>query len=163
MDTRSHSDTFARDEYARAKKAWGGIFRSHKEAQKRQSKGSTPFSSGRDFTTLNSVLNTTAHDMGWSEEMEQARLIADWSQLVGETTAPHTQVVSLSDGLLMIKCDSTAWATQLRRMRSEILTQILTEYPESGVQDIRFLSPDAPTWRHGRRVSPGRGPRDTYS
>lgn len=163
MNDNTDSNTFAREEYTRVKKAWGGVTRSQTQSQRGQKKGSTPFSPGRDFTSLSSVLNTTSRDMGWTQEMEQARLIGEWSHLVGETTAPHTKVVSLSNGVLLIQCDSTAWATQLRRMRAQILTQILDEYPQSGVDDIRFLSPDAPTWRHGKRVISGRGPRDTYS
>ena len=34
--------------------------------------------------------------------------------------------------------------------------------PEAGVDGIRFIGPDVPSWKWGPRTIPGRGPRDTY-
>ena len=33
---------------------------------------------------------------------------------------------------------------------------------EAGIESIRFLAPNAPSWKSGPRSVPGRGPRDTY-
>ena len=76
--------------------------------------------------------------------------------------AKHTEVIELRDGILTVQCNSTTWATELRRLRVEILSRILDEYPDVGLRDLRFLAPGAPSWRHGSRTVPGRGPRDTY-
>lgn len=154
---------FASAAYQHAKAIWKGLpFRGSKSNGSGGAGASSPFSSGRDPKPLSAVLAIAAEDMGWSAELEQARLISDWAELVGETTAPHTRVVELRDGILIVQCDSTAWATELRRMRAPILTRILELYPEAGIDDLRFLAPGAPSWRHGSRVVQGRGPRDTY-
>jgi len=111
---------------------------------------------------LGELLNIASRDMGWTAELDQARLVAEWHRFVGEATAKHTEVVELRDETLVVQCDSTTWATELRRLRGEILTRILEEYPEVGLRELKFLAPGAPSWRHGARTVPGRGPRDTY-
>ncbi|MCS3428925.1 DciA family protein [Leucobacter aridicollis] len=108
------------------------------------------------------MLESVVVDMGWSSELEQARIIEEWPAFVGTATAEHTTVTGIRDGVLEIQCDSTTWATELRRLRAEMLTRLLTEYPDSEIRDLRFRAPGAPSWRHGPRVVPGRGPRDTY-
>ncbi|MHA3723614.1 DUF721 domain-containing protein [Leucobacter sp. HY1910] len=124
--------------------------------------GGTPFSKGRDPRALGDVLSIVSGDMGWSIELERARLLGEWAEFAGETTAEHTVVVGITNDVLQIQCDSTTWATELRRLRAEIVSRMLNEYPDAGIKDIRFLAPGAPTWRHGPRTVKGRGPRDTY-
>lgn len=159
----SGSESFASEAYQRAKALWKGLTpRSRSSRRNPQKNASTPFSPGRDPQMLSDILAVATQDMGWNSEIEQAQLITDWPELIGEPTASHTRIVELRDGLLIVQCDSTAWATELRRMRAQVLTRILNEYPEAKVQDLRFLAPGAPTWRHGARVAKGRGPRDTY-
>jgi len=100
--------------------------------------------------------------MGWTAELDHARLITDWHRFVGTQMAEHTQIIEIRSETLIVQCDSTTWATELRRLRGEILTRILDEFPEVGIRELKFRAPGAPTWRHGSRVVPGRGPRDTY-
>jgi predicted nucleic acid-binding Zn ribbon protein len=66
------------------------------------------------------------------------------------------------DGVLLVRCDSTAWATQLSLMRTQISDRIAKDFPDAGVESLRFLGPNTPSWNHGRRTVAGRGPRDTY-
>jgi len=152
---------FAADVYAHAKALWTGS-KIQSRRKKRESASSAPFTSGRDPKSIGEVLNVATEDMGWAVELEQARVIAGWAELVGPTVAPHTQVMELRDGVLLVQCDSTACATELRRMRATVLTRLLEEHPDALIQDLRFLAPGAPSWRHGSRVVKGRGPRDTY-
>ncbi|MBK0421988.1 DUF721 domain-containing protein [Leucobacter sp. CSA2] len=153
---------FATESYLRAKSVWRGrpVRRRRKFAD--DSPGGKPFGGGRDPRALGDVLVVMASEMGWSVELEQARVITEWPEFAGEATAEHTSVVGISNGVLQVQCDSTTWATELRRLRAEMLTRLLTEYPESEIRDLRFLAPGAPSWRHGPRTVQGRGPRDTY-
>ncbi|WP_344791774.1 DUF721 domain-containing protein [Gryllotalpicola daejeonensis] len=101
-------------------------------------------------------------ELGWDSELDKAELIGAWSELVGEGTAAKSRPLGIEDGVLTVQCDSTAWATQLRIMRVELLTAISRRYPRAGIQSIRFNGPDVPTWKYGRRSTQWRGPRDTY-
>lgn len=157
------AESFATAAYLRAKSVWRGKLQRRRRSRGDEGDGlSRPFGGGRDPRTLGAVLETIVVDMGWSSELEQARIIEEWPDFVGEATAEHTRVVGIRDGVLEVQCDSTTWATELRRLRAEMLTRLLNEYPDSEIRDMRFRAPGAPSWRHGPRVVQGRGPRDTY-
>jgi predicted nucleic acid-binding Zn ribbon protein len=99
---------------------------------------------------------------GWDAQLAREDLVLQWTDVAGEETARHAHPVALSDGLLTVQCDSTAWAKNLQLMRGEIVTQLMRRFPEAGVQNVRFVGPDVPSWKWGPRAVPGRGPRDTY-
>lgn len=154
---------FTSASYLRAKSVWRGkpVRRRRVGSAVTEGEG-TPFGFGRDPRSLGDLLSVVTTDMGWSSELDQARLITEWPEFAGELTAEHTTVVGISHGVLQVQCDSTTWATELRRLRAEMLTRLLREYPDAEIRDLRFLAPGAPSWRHGPRSVPGRGPRDTY-
>ncbi len=85
-----------------------------------------------------------------------------WREIVGEDVAAHSEPVSYDDGVLSIKADSTAWATQLRWMSSTLLGRMEHVVGADVVTELRVTGPGSPSWSHGRRSAPGRGPRDTY-
>ena len=102
----------------------------------------------------------TEHD--WLGRVEKEALFLDWERLVGGDNAAASQPVSLEGSLMTIQCRSTAWATQLRLLQDQILARVQEQYPDLGVTDLRFIGPEAPSWKKGPRSVPGRGPRDTY-
>jgi predicted nucleic acid-binding Zn ribbon protein len=127
-----------------------------------QPAGSVPFGAGRDPRGLGSIVDALTTQLGWSSPLAQSELVASWTQLVGEDTAQHSSPVGIESGILTVQCESTAWATQLRIMRAELLRHITQDFPDAGIQSIRFQGPDVPSWKRGPRSIPGRGPRDTY-
>lgn len=155
---------FASETYLRAKSVWKGIpYKRTRGASAFSAKhGSKPYGRGRDPKALGDVLDQVSLDMGWASTLSQTTLIEEWPVLVGEPTAGHTEVLSINNGILQVRCDSTAWTTELRRLRAEIITKINNEYPNAEIRDIKFLAPGAPSWKHGPRTVAGRGPRDTY-
>lgn len=157
------SSDFVSAAYLRAKSVWRGkpVRKRKRTALSGDGEG-TPFGFGRDPKALGDLLTNIASDMGWSVELDQARIVGEWAEFAGAATAEHTTVVGISHGVLQIQCDSTTWATELRRLRAEMLTRLLREYPDAEIRDLRFLAPGAPSWRHGPRTVQGRGPRDTY-
>ncbi len=90
------------------------------------------------------------------------RCSASGPQLVGAEVAEHTRPVQLSGGELTVQADSTAWATQLRLLQRQLLAKIAATVGDGVVKRLRVQGPTAPSWRHGPRHVPGRGPRDTY-
>jgi predicted nucleic acid-binding Zn ribbon protein len=123
---------------------------------------SMPYGRGRDPLAAGAVLDSVTDSLGWRTPLAQTDLTAAWRSIAGEETSRHASVEGFADGVLLVRCDSTAWATQLGLMRAQIAERIATDFPEAGVDSIRFLGPNTPSWNHGRRSVPGRGPRDTY-
>lgn len=121
-----------------------------------------PFTPGRDPGSLSDALDRFTRESGWEKTLAAEDLVRQWAELAGADTAKHSEPVSLERGVLTVKCDSTAWAKNLQFMRAVIMTEITRRYPDAGVENIRFIGPDVPSWKWGPRVAPGRGPRDTY-
>lgn len=121
-----------------------------------------PFSPGRDPKGLDDVLANLTQELGWKAPLAQSDVLTDWPEIVGPDIAARTQVLGITDSTLSVLCESTAWATQLRLMSSEVLTKVINSHPESGITAIRFQGPNAPSWKRGPKSIPGRGPRDTY-
>jgi len=122
----------------------------------------TPFSPGRDPHGLGDIIGGLATQMGWESPLARSDLLVAWPDIVGLETALHATPAGIEGGVLTIQCDSTAWATQLRLMRTQITTTIASHYPAAQIETVRFQGPNAPSWKRGPRSIPGRGPRDTY-
>jgi len=123
---------------------------------------SVPYGVGRDPAELGDVLGALTSTMGWDSPLARAELLADWPGIVGADTAAHAEPIGIEDGILTVRCDSTAWAQQLRSMRSVVATRIGEKHSAAGIESVRFIGPDTPSWKRGPRAIPGRGPRDTY-
>lgn len=151
--------------YLRFKDVFGdqNARRTHGRKRVRQESGSSvPFGAGRDPRGLGETITSLTTQLGWNSPLAQSDLLASWSEIAGEETAKHSKPAGINEGVLSVRCESTAWATQLRLMRVEIMNHIVRRYPDAGIASIRFQGPDAPTWKKGPRSIPGRGPRDTY-
>jgi predicted nucleic acid-binding Zn ribbon protein len=123
---------------------------------------SVPYGTGRDPRGIGDVLGRLTAEMGWDSPLAKAEVLARWPEIVGAETAAHATPAGIEDGVLTVRCDSTAWATQLRRMNAAITTKIVTGFAAAGIESVKFLGPDTPSWKRGPRAIPGRGPRDTY-
>lgn len=150
--------------YQRFRRVFGDAGKRMANARKRNAKpvSGIPFTDGRDAHALGDVMDALTSRMGWTSPLARAELLASWAELVGDETASHSTPVGIEEGVLTVQCDSTAWATQLRLMRSKVTTEITKRFPQAGIQSVRFEGPNAPTWKRGPRSIPGRGPRDTY-
>ncbi|MET4782810.1 DciA family protein [Glaciihabitans sp. UYNi722] len=151
--------------YLRFRRVFGdGSSRSSdaRKRAKREPGSSIPFGNGRDPEGLGSIVDALTTRLGWSSPLARSELLSSWADIAGAETAEHSSPVGIEDGVLTVHCDSTAWATQLRLMRVQVMNQIAVRYPDAGILSVRFDGPNAPSWKRGLRSIPGRGPRDTY-
>ena len=133
-----------------------------KRIEKAKNKISKPFGPGRDPKTAASGLDDVLNSFGWQNQIAQAELFAKWSELVGDLNATNSSPEGLHQSTLTVRCKSTAWATQLKLMQPQILAKIQEQYPTLEIENVKFVGPQAPSWKKGQRSVPGRGPRDTY-
>lgn len=118
---------------------------------------------GRDPVLLGAQWDRLVADRGWQGDVAVGSVVARWPAVIGPEVAQHVTPESFEDGVLVVRADSTSWATQLRYMVPMLLERLTAEVGEGVVTDLRVLGPAAPSWRRGRRTAPGgRGPRDTY-
>ena len=116
-----------------------------------------------DPTLISDVLTNLVSDRQWESGLAEGNLFAQWEKIVGSDIATHTTPISILDGVLLIQCSSTAWATQLQSVHDQLVATISSSAPGALVESLRFTGPTAPSWKKGIRTIRGaRGPRDTY-
>lgn len=119
-------------------------------------------SGGRDPLLLGEQLDRLLVDRGWNVDVSVGSVMGRWPVIVGPDVARHCTPVTFDDGVLVVRAESTAWATQLRYMTSSLLARLEAEAGPGVVASLRIVGPSAPSWSKGPRRATGPGPRDTY-
>lgn len=144
---------------ARRKSRPGGAGPSRRRGRSRFS-GAHP--DDRDPQPLGFSLDRLVSYRGWETDLRVQGVFARWGELVGAEVAGHSTPETLVDGKLVVRTDSTAWATQLRLLAPTLVRRLNEELGHGTVLVIEVLGPHGPSWKKGPRSSGGRGPRDTY-
>lgn len=117
---------------------------------------------GRDPQTLDATLDKFVADQGWQTELRVHGVFTRWSAIVGQEVGQHVTPESYADGRLVVRTDSTAWATQMRLLAPDVVRRLNEVLGEQTVLVIDVAGPHSPSWSRGRFRVKGRGPRDTY-
>jgi len=117
----------------------------------------------RDPQLLDATVGRIVEDHGWDLNLRVQGVFARWAEIVGAEIAGHTTPESFADGRLVVRTDSTAWATQLKLLAPTVVRRLNEDLGHGTVTVIEILGPHGPSWKKGpRSVRDGRGPRDTY-
>ena len=117
----------------------------------------------RDPQLLDTAMSRLISQHGWELDLRVQAVFGRWAELVGDEVATHCTPQSFGDSRLVVRTDSTAWATQLKLLSPTIVRRLNEELGHGTVTAIEILGPHLPHWKKGRFTSrDGRGPRDTY-
>jgi predicted nucleic acid-binding Zn ribbon protein len=117
---------------------------------------------GRDPELLGPAVDRLIRDRGWAEEASAASLTTRWAEIVGPELADHVHPESFEEGVLVLRAESTSWATQVRLLMGTVRIAVDQAIGAGVVTKITVKGPSGPSWKAGPRSVPGRGPRDTY-
>lgn len=135
--------------------------RSQRRSGESQFSGAHP--DGRDPQTLGPEVQRLIDQRGWALDLQVRGVFGRWTEIVGAEIGAHSTPETLVDGVLVVRTDSTAWATQLKLFAATVVKRLNEELGDGVVTVVEVLGPRAPSWKHGRRgISDARGPRDTY-
>ena len=117
----------------------------------------------RDPQLLDQAMSRLIANHGWELDLRVQSVFGRWAELVGDEIASHCTPESFADTRLVVRTDSTAWATQLKLLAPTVVRRLNEELGHGTVTVIDILGPHLPSWKKGRFTSrDGRGPRDTY-
>jgi predicted nucleic acid-binding Zn ribbon protein len=117
----------------------------------------------RDPQLLGGEVGRIVDGHGWELQLRVRGVFARWPELVGDEVAAHCTPESFDDGRLVVRTDSTAWATQLKLLTPQVLKRLNEDLGHGTVTILEVVGPHLPSWKKGpRSVRDGRGPRDTY-
>ena len=142
------------------------LYKSWRDTSRKNKRNEVPEQSRAkvdDPHSLNVLLSELVHSRDWRQGIAEGSLFTDWLQVVGPDIGSHSTPISLVDGLLTIQASSSAWATQLTLIATNLLSTITGSAPGALVEELLVLPPGSPSWKKGiRTIRNARGPRDTY-
>ena len=115
-----------------------------------------------DPQPLGAAIEGLLDDQGWRTAAAVGSVFGRWEQIVGDALAAHTRPGGFTDGELLVIADSTAWATQVRLLRAQLIRRLNTELGDGTVTGVKVRGPVPPRQQGQWRVRDTRGPRDDY-
>ncbi len=76
---------------------------------------------------------------GMDEKVEQARVIPEWAERVGDGIAQVTRPIRVTDGVLLVAVRSSAWLMELKLMERQILRRLNDQAGRGRIDGIRFV------------------------
>ena len=103
----------------------------------------------RDPQLLDTTVGRLVDDHGWELDLRVHGVFGRWAELVGAEVAAHCTPESFDDGRLVVRTDSTAWATQLKLLAPTVVRRLNEELGHGTVTVIEVLGPHGPSWKKG--------------
>ena len=139
------------------------LFRSYRTKSRKTNNQEEGRSKKEDPEKLSNILSDLVTTRDWKKGIAEGTLFTKWREIVGNEIADHCEPITLFEGRLTIKAESTSWATQLRLITPDLLKNIRSRSEGALVEELTVIGPNAPSWKRGLRTIRGaRGPRDTY-
>ncbi|MFJ9375093.1 DUF721 domain-containing protein [Streptomyces sp. NPDC101455] len=120
---------------------------------------------GRDPMALGAAINRLLNERGWETPAAVGGVMGRWPQIVGEDLANHCvpEKYDEDERVLIVRCDSTAWATNLRLLAPQLVARLNEDLGHGTVKLLKVNGPGGPPRRYGPLRAPGStGPGDTY-
>lgn len=92
------------------------------------------------------LVNALSSRRGWAARLRGARVFEAWPQIAGEELARHVTPVRLAGGVLVVRAESPAWATQVSYLAGQLLIRANEVLGEGEVTTVTVQSghPDTP-------------------
>lgn len=148
--------------YLWARRNWGGRKTFEGDDTGFLQRMSLPYEAGRDPNLITKCVQLLIKRRGWLKEVQRSQIIELWPELVGAQLSEKTRPMSYRANTLEVMCMRDAYRIQMRIQASVLLANIQKNLPDAEIEDLRFLGPEARSWKRGPYSVPGRGPRDTY-
>ncbi|MEV7724679.1 DUF721 domain-containing protein [Streptomyces sp. NPDC101733] len=118
---------------------------------------------GRDPMPLMAALDRLRTERGWEMPIAVAGVMERWGEIVGPDIAGHCVPERYEDRELLVRCDSSAWAAQLKLLAPQLVARLNADLGQGTVRLIKVQGPGGGPKRYGAWRSPGsKGPGDTY-
>lgn len=90
-----------------------------------------------DPVPLGELLDSVAPQLGLGAAAEAGRVWKLWPEIAGETIAAHAEPTSLRDGVLRVRVDQPAWATELGYLAPELAARLNRALGAAVVSEVK--------------------------
>ncbi|MBI4728207.1 MAG: DUF721 domain-containing protein [Acidobacteria bacterium] len=92
---------------------------------------------------LRELLETLVAGRGWGERLAAGRLRDEWAAVVGEQVAAHSEPLKLVRGVLTLRAESGAWATELSLLARSLAGRIDAHLGGGVVREVKIVAGEA--------------------
>lgn len=106
--------------------------------------------------SLRDLIGSAGRGLGLADAVATGRLWARWGEIVGDGMAAHAEPTSLREGVLRVRTDSPAWATETAYLGEEIRRRANEALGHDLVTEVRVWTAPGEMRReaHERRAPP---------
>lgn len=129
----------------------------HRLSRKTNFRARSSTTRNRDPQLIGDALTEFVDNVGWQQPKALAQLHTKFADVVGAETAAHLVIEKFENNELILRADSTSWATQLKYLTPVLMEKLQQAAPELGITSVKVLpptirrSPGAWRVREGRR------------
>ncbi|KFG07255.1 MULTISPECIES: DUF721 domain-containing protein [Streptomyces] len=148
-----------------AARARGEATQQKKQARRGGGLRSGARADGRDPMPLGPAINRLITERGWETPAAVGGVMGRWPQIVGEDLARRCvpERYDEDERVLHVRCDSTAWATNVRLLAPQLVARLNEDLGHGTVRLLKVHGPAGSARRYGPLRAPGStGPGDTY-
>lgn len=148
-----------------AARARGEATQQQKQARRGGGLRSGARADGRDPMPLGPAINRLITERGWETPAAVGGVMGRWPQIVGDDLARRCvpERYDEDERVLHVRCDSTAWATNVRLLAPQLVARLNEDLGHGTVRLLKVHGPAGSPHRYGPLRAPGStGPGDTY-
>lgn len=133
----------AAKEQARAR---GDAAQQKKQARRGGGLRSGARADGRDPMALGAAINRLLTERGWETPAAVGGVMGRWPEIVGDAIATHCKPERYDEEAreLTVRCDSTAWATEIRLRAPQLVARLNEDLGHGSVRLIKVQGPGGP-------------------
>ena len=128
----------------------------HRLSRKTNFRARSTTARNHDPQLIGDALTEFVENVGWQQPKALAQLHTQFADVVGAETAAHLVIEKFEHAELILRADSTAWATQLKYLTPVLLEKLLQAAPELGITSVKVLPPTVRRTPGAWRVREGR-------
>lgn len=95
---------------------------------------------GASPSALSELLSQWVDHRGWQGALHDSQIHQRWPEIAGEEVAAHADPVRLRGGVLVVRAESGAWATQLRYLAPRLVERAQQVLGQDRVHRVQIVS-----------------------
>ncbi len=84
------------------------------------------------------VLPGVLDSLGITGRMEEARLLEEWTEIVGDAVSKRSRPEGLHQGVLVVEVENNVWMQEIQFHRQEIAERVRERFPGLKLKGIRL-------------------------
>ena len=87
---------------------------------------------------IGSILEQLFRNPEWKDKLKASIPLLRWQEIVGDKIARQSQPESLSNGVLQVKVENSAWLHHFRFLERDLRQKLNKELPSLEIKELRF-------------------------